>query len=975
MKQAINPFRMFSNPVMSWWNVFPRHAFCLLLSSLFLCGTESRAGDSIDNERYSMESMACGGVRIRCHGQGSWIFRSDFSVIIADQDPKPAMRPAGYERVSFNVLTWESARLNERNSLRIGTPSDNETGDGFDNRILKGEKSRRTADVFAAAPVFEARATKVTRDGSALRFTYPRHDDFDLSAVLSLPAGDAEPILAFTLTPKKDAWYSVGYSGAPAYEVDQLAAIWQPFLWQEMRFPSTSYLTAAFQCPLPASLVEKDGYALGVLADASEFPFEPLPELGNSRFGVALRNPAGQAQAMVFAPILGGPESKRQAAQDFTFKLRLFVERGDIPTAFESIARRLYGFRDYRRNVMAPLNETLDNMVDYGLSQYSWFVDEWKGCAYSTDVPGAVKNVSSLNPLNLALVADDERIFEKRAYPILEYMLSREKFLFSLDPKERIQSPSRALLGPCAPISELCSLYGITSGASPVFRRQAEALLGRDRVLNLDDISKGDTWENHLALWEATGEPRYLDTARQGADEYISRRVERPARDFNRGGLFFWTGFTPQWIDLFRLYEATGEKRYLAAARAGARQYAMFTWMAPRIPDAEVTVNPFGKAPHYWYLKNKGHKRMSAPEERVPAWRLSEIGLTPESCGTMSGHRAIFMANYAPWMLRISALTDDRFLHDVARSAIVGRYRNFPGYHINTARTTIYEDADYPRRDHRELSVNSFHYNHIWPHASILLDYLVTDAFAKSDGAIDFPSRFIEGYAYLQSKFYGDRPGMFYGRDDALLWMPRALLRTGSEQINYLAARGGDRLYLAFKNQSAEEIKTDVVLNPDLLPQIKGNSFAIHSFAGTSSSKLQDGGFSVTVPAGGITAVEVVGLSVVPKFQHRLLEAGPADAWKEDSIELPWGNARAMILNFGPATSSAYVYLQADDKQFREVMLTYWIGGERKTWTDASFPFEFSVPLYPDAEDFRFELEGLEASGTRSKSGIAVLRK
>ncbi len=113
--------------------------------------------------------------------------------------------------------------------------------------------------------------------------------------------------------------------------------------------------------------------------------------------------------------------------------------------------------------------------------------------------------------------------------------------------------------------------------------------------------------------------------------------------------------------------------------------------------------------PVYWYLKSKGHRPMSAPEERVPAWRLSEIGLTPESSGTMSGHRAIFMANYAPWMLRIAALTGDRMLHDVARSAVVGRYRNFPGYHINTARTTIYEGADYPLRDHRDLSVNSFH--------------------------------------------------------------------------------------------------------------------------------------------------------------------------------------------------------------------------------------------------------------------------
>ena len=68
-------------------------------------------------------------------------------------------------------------------------------------------------------------------------------------------------------------------------------------------------------------------------------------------------------------------------------------------------------------------------------------------------------------------------------------MLSREKFLFSLDPKQKIQSPSRLLKGPCAPVSELATLYGITHGASPVLRRLAEQMLSRNRTLNLDDVA------------------------------------------------------------------------------------------------------------------------------------------------------------------------------------------------------------------------------------------------------------------------------------------------------------------------------------------------------------------------------------------------------------------------------------------------------------------------------------------------------
>jgi hypothetical protein len=366
---------------------------------------------------------------------------------------------------------------------------------------------------------------------------------------------------------------------------------------------------------------------------------------------------------------------------------------------------------------------------------------------------------------------------------------------------------------------------------------------------------------------------------------------------------------------------------------------------------------------------------MTAPEETVPAWRLSEIGLTPESSGTMSGHRAIFMANYAPWMLRIAALTGDRLLHDVARSAVVGRYRNFPGYHINTARTTVYEGADYPMREHKALSVNSFHYNHIWPHMSILLDFLVTDTFARSGGQIDFPAHFIEGYAYLQSKFYGDRPGKFFDRDDAVLWLPRRLIKSGSVELNTLVARGRDRLYLAFTNQSPESVTTEIALSSTLLPQLAGQTYRTRVFRDGSATSLRDGRLTVTVPPMGLTAVEVEGLVVTPKFQDRLVGARAADAWQRDHVELPFGGTHAMILNFGPAATTAFVYLQADDTKFKEVSLTYTVAGRSATLTDVSFPFEFTVPVPAGAPAFAFEVHAVTLSGEKQSSGPAALQR
>jgi len=435
----------------------------LLLSSL--------SAQPVANDRYTVMPSADGAVQVTAKDAGSWTFRGDFVVLVATADPKPAMRPGNIPRVSYNLLTWQTAATPAKAALKTVKRSAAQGGDGFDDQILDGDTQQRTADVFAAAPLTRVRATAVTRDGAALRFAFADQPDFALAATLTLPPGDAEPVLAFTLTPKRTAWFSVGYTGAPAFAPAELAENWQPFIWQEKRFPDRSYLTPAFECSLPATFMRKGNVTLGVVADADEFPFQPLPLLENSRFGVALRNTAGEAQPMVFAPMLGGAESKRAPGQAFTFKVRLFAGTGDITQAYEALARRLYGFRDHRRNAIASLNETLDNMIDYGMSHYSWFIEELKGCSYSTDVPGAVKNVSSLNPLNLALVTDDEAIFQKRAYPIVEFMLSREKFLFSLDPKQKIQSPSRALLGPCAPVSELATLYGITHGASPASRQ------------------------------------------------------------------------------------------------------------------------------------------------------------------------------------------------------------------------------------------------------------------------------------------------------------------------------------------------------------------------------------------------------------------------------------------------------------------------------------------------------------------------
>ena len=877
---------------------------------------------------------------------GTITFRTDgskssyvpvFTIIRTPRDPELKMRPAGIENVLYNAATWRS----ESGDARRVERTDDQVGDGFDTSILEGAVESRTFSLFNIGENIEMHPSGAVADDGKIRFTYPEHELFALEAELGVDSVSGYPMLSCTLRPKADGYYSVGFTGYEATDTARVAELWQPMIWQERRFPDRSYATLAFRCPVPSAFVTTDGVSRGIVAHPTEFPFDPLPTAENSRFCIALRTADGKAAPMLFAPVPGGAESEMAAGDIYRFNALLFACKGNTTDAVQRTAERIYAFRDLRRNDISTLNSTISNIIGYTMSRYSWFIDEQKGCAYSTDVPGAVKNVSALNPLEIALLNDNEAMYAKRAYPILEYMLSREKFLFSADSTQRIQYPSRKLDGPCAPISELTTLYNVLQRKDPFLVRLAGQEYGKSRVRNLDVREEGRTWKNALHLYRATLDTAYLNEAMRGADAYIATRIDTPASDFSdpaAGGFFFWTGFAPKWIDLLELYETTGEKRYLEASHSGARLYTQYIWYCPQVPDTEIVVNPDGKAPHYAYLKQKGHARMDAPREEAPARRLSEIGLTPESSGTCTGHRAIFMANYAAWFVRLAHYTGDDFLAVIAKNAIVGRYRNFPGYHINTARTTIYEKEDYPLRSHKELGVNSFHYNHIMPQVSLLYDYLITDALYRSRGAIRFPDEFIEAYAYLQSKFYGHRPGEFYG-EQAWLWMPDGLAESSDIELNYVAARSGDALYLAFSNQCDREVVSTVRLDTERLGIGKDTGCKVRLLSPEGScGDVQDGAFEVTVGPNSLTAVKIEGVRPKIAVQQRLLAV--PEAWSKDYAASGDDRVRCMLLNTGAGDCHAYVYFNISDTEYASA--TAEVNGKRLSST--TYPYEFTFP-------------------------------
>jgi hypothetical protein len=945
-----------------------------ILAPIFLLMVPSLTGITLENSDYRVQIQDSGSILVTERVSGTaYRFEPEFTVLSSAKDPELQLRQADLF-VAYNVPTWNMARSDDfADSFRAKERSEAQFGDGFEDSILSTDDTEeRTANLFASGRQQVIRAINAYPLSGRIKFEFNQEKEFEFEASLTLPS-DGPPRLSFTFLPKAEAYYSIGYTGAPQFNPETVDEIWQPLVWSEKRFPDQSYLTMSFRCPIPTALVQHSGATVGVLADSSEFPFDPLPTRDRSRFGVALRSQSGFAQPMLFAPVLGGHSSKLPVGEAFTFEVRLIVEPTTILQAFENIARRDFGFHDYRSNALGSLNDVIDRAIDYGMSEYANFNSELKGCSYSTDVPDAVKNVSSLNPLNMALIRDDPGIFEERAYPILEYMMSREKFLFALDREQKIQNPSRNMKGPAAPVSELASLYEIGHQASPVFLEYAKRLTAEERVLNLDRVVAAGRWQDYLALYQATGNAEYLIKASKRADAYVETYCSGPMLEFAQQP-FFWTQFVPDFPWLLELYEETGNARYLEAAQDAARRFSLFFWMSPAIPEQAVLVNEGNEAPVYYYLTRFREDPMHIQEEWAPPWRLSAIGLTPESTSTSSGHRAIFMANYAPWLLRIAEHANDAFLHDIARSAVIGRYRNFPGYHINTDRTTIYEKADYPLREHDELNVNSFHYNHIWPFISLLFDFLVTDATNRSDGEIAFPSVFIEGYAYLQNRFYGHRPGKFYGYDDAILWMPKDLFTSSSEQLNGLSARGTGRAYFAFTNQSDDPVRSEIRLNRDLLNADPGplpTEMWINNEK-VEPATIHGGSLTVVVPPKGIVAFAVNKVNPIAEFQKSILSLSGKDAWEKDLIEADFGGLRAMILNWGPERTRAYLYLQADDTVYSQVSL---ILADKTVIEDGSYPYEFTVPLSADIDEFSFKIKALTVEGAEQTSETFSLKR
>lgn len=828
-----------------------------------------------------------------------------------------------------------------------------------------------------------------------------------LEVVWQTPPNSEDPEVTCKLKVKVQGSFSLGIFNTPETDLTDTEFLLNPFRIHGKQLPDKPYLvTEQFSsAALTTMTVTNSTYApavdekitYGLAVDPKSIPFRWVYQ-ENSRFGLGIRGMNGGVQPAIFAPVLGMEESNFVSGQIFKFTYRPLSRVEDWFDTYRHVVTDIFKVKDYRQNYYSSLTEATLNVQRLLLDDKHSGWSSLMKSNYYIEGNNVTSLTGPLSYLQAYLLTEDRDMLTKRTIPTLEYLLTRQKSLFSAGgATDGSILPHLDFKGVPFPIgtpvaeyntSVFGGAYQMTRGLTPVLKD-----IGIDNGVRYAPHRLIPEFAEYLSLYKYTGEQQYLDMAKAGADQYLTDVVYADRSEMPREELFIYWDYYPDFQALLDLYEVCGEAKYLDAAVEGARWLLTTLWTQGIIPDGDVTINAadmrqtgllYNLGRMTW-LGDENIQRgyvdelAELPDDTVPAWVPARVGLGVEQASTFAGNDSanILLSVWAADLLKLSHYTGDSIYETFARNAVIGRFSNYPGYYQNQFYVKQMQE-NYP---YSGIDVTGIYSSHIPTFLGMVQDFLITQAWKWSDGQIAFPSVRQQGYAYFIYNCYGFDAGRFFDENDMWLWIKEGLVDTGHTQIDWIGSRKDGLFGLALMNEGSADITTTVELGEDITGGTALNTNAtVYTAAGqTQLVPVIDGKLTVTIPAKGLIGITISSPHVskpeyadVDPDQYRQVRVGGTIV-KGENTETDFGNG--IIMQVDPDSYFAYVYSTHLPDQVSKVVLYYKIGdGDWQQREKTVYPYEFTVEVNDPDQPFTYYIEEIGETGTILRSDTKQLR-
>lgn len=851
-----------------------------------------------------------------------------------------------------------------------------------------------TTDIYRAGlPLWLIPSSMVQVDADTVELK-AENDYAALTIRWHIADDSSDPQVSLAMEPKQNGYFSIGIFAGSEQKMDDVSFVLAPYRIAGKYLPSNLGLVTESYATAPLSLltVDRSGSKLtyGVSVDPQSIGFE-WPRNATSRFALSVNGTDGGARPGLFAPMFGTDAASMKPGDRFELMYRMVAHAADWSDTYKALVTDLYGFDDYRSNYYTTLNEAIDNTRQLMLDDEFGGWGEKEKAHYNIELPSTVSVADPLEALQSYLLTGDENVYEKRTVPTIEYLLSRGKQHFI--PVKGNTGGTLQWNGPMpvgTPVDAFGTAvfggaYAMTNGLTPT--------LGDIGIDNGARYKGGVTeFSEYVWMYRFTGEQPYLDKAKQLADTYIASAVDKPKSVLPRDDIFIALSYYPDLGALIDLYETSGDQKYLDAAAKAADLMltTVFTGPSPTGDNYTVSADEVRDA-HFmkdktepWWAGGTNIRRgydeaglEQLQDETVPDWVVSRAGLSIEQTSTFRQHDSavMIMASWAPDLMRLAKYTGDELFETYARNAIVGRHSNYSGYYYDRYLTYQMQE-NYP---YEGPDLTGLYYHHIPPFLAMLEDFLITQAWDWSDGAITFPYVRQQGYAYFNNRHYGFDKGSFFDLNDMWLWLKEGLVTTTSKQIDYVAARKAGQLAVALMNESKQQEDVTVTLSAEATGgALYSGPGVLYTATGEQSPiTLVNGQVRVVVPAHGLIAIAVQAPGVQDPAQAAVSpEETAGGSIGSTEVQATYGTdvVRGATIQMKPDSFHAYVNVDRMPDTTEKVTLHYRIGeGEWQTKESATYPYEFTTKVEDVKLSFTWYMTITDKAGAVTTTGENTL--